>query len=294
VGVELNNSETHFAFQVLLLHRWRLLLAALLGIGLAGAYVVIADKMYTVDLVAVPARFDQSGDGLSVTQALGGLSALAGAGSGLSDEVREALAILRSRSLIEAFIQEEHLLPVLFEGKWDASENSWKDQEDVPSLWDGYRRFSGDVISVSVNSSQGIISLRVTWKESAIAAQWANKLLAQANDRIRKRVIDEAAGNIDFLRGELEATSLLEVRQSIFSLVEAQIRRIMLANTRPDYAFRVVDPAQKKDVEDYDYPRAAILLPVGAIVAVAIYLLIVLVAIVFSSPASISIEPESQ
>ena len=269
------------------------MLAALLGIGLSGAYVVIADKMYTVDLIAVPARFDHSGDGLSVTQALGGLSALAGAGSGLSDEVREALAILRSRSLIEAFIQDEHLLPVLFEDKWDASEKSWKDQEDVPSLWDGYRRFSGDVISVSVNSSQGIISLRATWKESGIAAQWANKLLAQANDRIRKRVIDEAAGNIDFLRGELEATSLLEVRQSIFSLVEAQIRRIMLANTRPDYAFRVVDPAQKKDAEDYDYPRATILLPVGAIVAVAIYLLIVLVATVFSSPASNSSEPES-
>jgi hypothetical protein len=249
--------------------------------------------MYTVDLVAVPARFDQSIDGVSMTQALSGLGALTGVGSAQSDEVREALAILRSRSLIEAFIAEENLLPVLFEDKWNSLEGSWTDQEDVPSLWDGYRRFSRDVMSVSVNLSQGIISLRVTWKESGIAAQWANKLLTQANDRIRQRVIDEASGNIDFLRGELEATSLLEVRQSIFSLLEAQIRRIMLANTRPDYAFRVIDPAQNKDVEDYDYPRAAILLPVGAVIAVAIYMLVVLAATVFSSPVANSIEPES-
>jgi hypothetical protein len=240
--------------------------------------------MYTAQLIAVPAHHDDAtAGGQGLGQALGSLGVLAGIRDDSTARMLEALAILRSRSLIEQFISGREMLPALFPEKWDASRSEWFSPQDVPSLWDGYLRFSEEVLSVTEDVREGLIYVRITWTDPAIAAQWANALVTVANNRIREEVIQEASANVTFLREELERTALLELRQAIFALIEVQVRKTMLANTRPDYAFKVIDPAKEKDIDAFDYPKAAILLPAGLISGTALYLLIVLAGLVFSS-----------
>lgn len=280
----MRNPDKSYLFNVLWQRRWRLVLAALIGLIAATVYLLVADKMYTVQLTAVPARYeDAMSADVGLSQALGGLGALAGIGNGYGDMTLEGLAILRSRSLVEEFISDRNLLPILFADKWDLSRSEWIDPDDIPSLWDGYRLFSERLLSVTEDLREGLIYVRITWTDSSVAAEWANELLRDANDRIRDDVVREASANINFLHDELEKTALLDLRQSIFSLIEVQIRKSMLANTRPDYAFKVIDPAQDKDPEAFDYPKAIILLPAGLIASTALYLLFVLAGIVFSS-----------
>jgi uncharacterized protein involved in exopolysaccharide biosynthesis len=60
---------------------------------------------------------------------------------------------------------------------------------------------------------------------------------------LRVRAIAVAKDNIDFLQGQLNEISILEVRQSIYRLLEDQIKEMMLAQGGAEYAFKVLDPA---------------------------------------------------
>ena len=276
-----------FAFEILRQHRWQLLAASALGILCAIAYFVIAERMYVVELIAVPARHDQDfSAALGGAEALGGIGSLLGLDAGKTEQIREGMAILKSRLLIEEFIERNELLPVLFADKWDAANNEWIDPDDMPSPWDGYSRFSNDVYSVSESPSEGIIRISMTWQDPEIAAFWANDILALANDKLRERAIRQSDDSLSYLRDELDKITTMGVRQSVYSLIESQIRLRMLAKTRPDYAFTVVDPAQAKDPDDYDFPKLTILAPAGAVAFPALYLLILLVGLVFASTDS--------
>jgi len=61
----------------------------------------------------------------------------------------EAIAVLTSRELTSAFIQEKDLLPVLFPRMWDAQAKRWKaDVEEPPDLRDGVRYFGKKIRTV--------------------------------------------------------------------------------------------------------------------------------------------------
>ncbi len=255
-----------------------------LGIVSAVVYFALAERMYTVDLVAIPARHDQNfSAALGGSQALGGLGSLLGLDAGQTEQLREGMAILKSRLLVEDFIEQNNLLPILFASQWAEDNNDWVDPSDPPSLWDGFTEFSNNIYTVSESPAEGTIRIQMTWRDSQTAASWANAILALANDRLRQRTIRQSEDSLNYLRDELENITTMGVRQSVYSLIESQIQLRMLAKTRPDYAFTVVDPAQPKDPDDYDFPKLTILAPAGAIAFPALYLLVLLVGLVFAS-----------
>ena len=174
-------------------------------------------------------------------------------------------------------------MSTLFPGLWDESKKSWRNSADQPSLWDAYQLFSNDVLVVTENVQQGTILVQTTWTDPAVAARWANLILKMANDRARARAIAEARKNVKFLRDALNETSLQEVRESINSVIAAQIQKEMIANTRPDFAFEVIDPAKTKDLDAFDYPKLTILAPAGAVAGAGIYLFALLVGVLFAS-----------
>jgi hypothetical protein len=272
------------AFEILRQHRWRLLALSALGIVSAVVYFAFAERMFTVELVALPARHDQDfSAALGASQPLGGIGSLLGLDAGQTEQLREGMAILKSRLLIEHFIEQNDLLPVLFADEWDAENDAWLDPSDPPSMWDGFKEFSKHIYTVSESPSEGTIRISMTWRDSETAASWANEILSLANDRLRQRTIRQSEDSLNYLREELENITTMGVRQSVYSLIESQIQLRMLAKTRPDYAFTSVDPAQPKDPDDYDFPKLTILAPAAAIAFPALYLLVLMVGLVFGS-----------
>jgi uncharacterized protein involved in exopolysaccharide biosynthesis len=211
-----------------------------------------------------------------------GVSALArqaeqfGLVSGLVDATesgiasREArIATLRSRRLTETFIQKGNLLPALFAEDWDESSGEWKMGEGspvAPSMDDAIQRFDEDVRFVNEDRRTGLVTLRIEWTDRHAVAQWSNDLVALANESLRQRAIEEARRSITFLESELDRTSVLERRQIIYRLIESKTGEIMMANSRPEYAFVVVDPAVVPDADNFERPRRMAIIAIGALV----------------------------
>lgn len=258
---------------LLLAKKWVVLGAALAGALAASVFCLLVDRVYSAEVIAVAAAKDE---GALSSAGLGGMLGAAGLLSGLGDsadrDTREAMISLTTRSFLEDFITESNLLPVLFADDWDASTGKWKDPDDEPTAWDGYEYFRDHVLSVSEDASRGIFKVTVRWTDPEQAAVWANALVDRVNRITRDRAGREARDSLAFLRKELEATEVMEVRASIFELIETQVQKIMLSNTHPDYALKVIDAARTKQPDAFDYPRLAILVPAGFLMGVFVSL----------------------
>ena len=75
-----------------------------------------------------PAEDPNSGALSALQSQLGGLSSFIGAipASSGTMNIYTSLAILKSRTFTDIFIDKKDLLPVLFEEKWDSDASEWK------------------------------------------------------------------------------------------------------------------------------------------------------------------------
>lgn len=245
---------------------WWLLFGALLGLGLGVAAAFILRPVYQARVLIVPVKDDAVSGGLSnIVGQLGGLASLAGLGAGGDTKRNENVAILMSRGFTERFIRQENLVPVLFASRWDAARNAWRPHwyKPDPSIADAVRKFDRKIRFLSEERRTGVMTLLVEWRDREQAATWANRIVARANAELRQKAILESKRNIEYLEHEAGATDVAAIKASIYRVVETEVRRGMLANVRPDYAFRVLDPAVVPDERDFVRPRRALLVTGG-------------------------------
>ena len=221
------------------------------------AAAFLMTPIYRASTVLVSASTDRSSvDSLGgALGQLGSLASLVGIniGSGGS-QVEEALAVLKSREFTEAFIRDKNLLPVLFYKRWDNSTHSWI--RKGPTLAKAYKFFNEKVRTVSQDKKTGLVTKpEIEWKDREIAAQWANELVARLNAEMRRRAIFSTNAAIGYLQRELANTTVVDTRQTINRLMEAQINQRMVANVTEQYAFRVVDRALVPDRSDMARPK---------------------------------------
>ncbi len=120
------------------LWRSRWLIASVTAAFAVGSavYASFLPPMYSASVVLAPVR-DESLGGLAGQ--LGGLASLAGIARVGRDNT-DAVAVLRSRDFVRAFIEEQMLLPVLFPDLWDAAAGRWT-VEEPPDSSPGGRLF---------------------------------------------------------------------------------------------------------------------------------------------------------
>ncbi|MCX7071017.1 MAG: Wzz/FepE/Etk N-terminal domain-containing protein [Gammaproteobacteria bacterium] len=265
-------------FDALWSRRW-LITACAVGFGIVavGISYVMPEK-YVATVVLSPVEDDTAGKlggaGALLSQ-FGGLSSLAGL-SGGSGRRAIAVATLQSHALTETFIRDNDLVPVLYAHKWDAAKKTWKttDPDEIPTPWKAERRFAKKVRDVSEDKKSGLVTLAITWTDPKLAAQWATELVSRANRDLRTRAINESQINLAYLNEQLTKTSVVELQKAISSLIEAEIKKVMIANGREEFAFRVVDPAQV--AEERDSPKRALISVLGFIVGLVLGVMVAL------------------
>jgi len=243
-----------------LLEYWRLLwknrrlilIGSFIAAVLAAGITLMMPNIYRAEVLLAPVSNDEGkGGGLSAAlSGLGGLASLAGISLPGGGSTEENLAVLKSREFLWGFIKEEKLMPILFEDQWDPATKSWKerDPEKQPSLWDAYRLLTkGGVLTVSSDKKTNLVTLAIEWKDPELAAQWANQLVARLNHYLRQRAISESKANLEYLHRELARTQVEDIRKALFELISQEQKKAMLANTRVQYAFRVLDAAEPPD-----------------------------------------------
>jgi len=222
-------------------------------------------------MLAPPASAVDGGALQGLAGQFGGLAGLAGLELGDAQDLDQTLVILQSRAFLEKFIAEEGVLQELYARRWDAASGKWKADESPggrlraglsailarlsgdeaaagsaadgrPDLWAAYRRFSS-LMDVFKDKRTQIVTLTVDWKNPVVAARWANGLPQRLNRQMRERAQAESARSLEYLQRELARTDMVEVREALFRLIEAEQKRAMAASVREEYAVRVLTEA---------------------------------------------------
>jgi uncharacterized protein involved in exopolysaccharide biosynthesis len=216
-------------------------------------YALILPPVYRAQVLLMPVNQSQGSTGV-LTGQFSELAALTGFGfTGASDaSVQRALATLKSRVMTEAFMKEAGVLQAMYPAMWDAEKKAWKpatgwfgssNQSAGPSMESAYRAFDQGIRTVNFDRKTNLTTVTIDWSDPQIAAQWANRLVKKVNSQLQGEAVKDAEQNIVYLREQLKTNSAVEMQQAIYNLIEAQMKNIMVASTRDDYAFKVIDPA---------------------------------------------------
>jgi len=166
-------------------------------------------------------------------------------GSSAGAEGEQVLARLKTRSFLTKHIKEKNLKPILFADQWDRVEKKWIDKE--PSDRDSAELLKNMIEAGShPRSKAGLASLSIEWKNPHNPnkiADIANNLVSSINSHAKDRAILEARDSISFLEKELEQTSIVNSQTILYSLIEQQMGKIMMANIRDEFVFKIIDPA---------------------------------------------------
>jgi len=238
-------------FFTILRRGWKLIASITICTSLVAAIAAWSlPKQYVAKVLLSPVT-NQSGSGglggvSSALSQLGGLASLAGiAAPGGGGDKEDAIATLQSEALTEKYIREHNLLPILFKNMWDSRLQKWitADPEKIPTLWKGNQYFARHVREVNDGARSGLVTLTITWTDPRLAAEWANGLVSLTNDVLREKAIRETDRNIAYLNDQASKTNIVETRNAIYSLLETEIKKQMIARGSDEYAFKVIDPA---------------------------------------------------
>lgn len=249
---------------------WVLVAMSLVWIAWVGWTISIVPTFRATAIVAPSAPDKGLGSAGSLLGSLGGLASIAGLNlSSQSASTEEALAILRSRSFAAEFIERHGIREKILDG-WPKSPLGRLRSRlfsDQPNLDDAVRLFRAEVLGVSTDKKTGLVSIAIVWIDRVEAARWANLVVAGINQEMRDRAIGRTNDSIRFLEQERDRTQLIETREAINRLIEAQVSQKMVATVSRDYAFRVVDSALVPTRADRAGPRKLTLLLISPIVA---------------------------
>lgn len=247
-----------------LIHRWRFVtLTALISALIAAAAGWLMTPIYRAQVLFSVSSEEAPTELARLVGGVSSFATLAGLRTSLTASGREeSLAVLRSREFTEGFIRDNNLLPIIFQDRWDVRRQRWSD-DGVPSLWEANRIFDKSIRAIREDKITGLVTLSIDWHDPAVASQWANDLVQRADILLRRRDISEAERSLKYLEAEVEKTSVVGIQQVIFRLTEEQIKRIMFAKVRDEFAFKIIDPSAPPDEDDFVKPNRPAFVLVG-------------------------------
>lgn len=276
--------------------KWLIGAVTLVSAIIAIVVAVAMPNIYRAEALLAPNDQDRAGGVSALAAQYGGLASLAGIdlGSAQADKTVLGLEILRSRKFISNFVERHDILVPLMAAKdWDAttgeleidardydvSTNRWTrsvspPKKTIPSMQEAYEEFI-EILSVSQDKKTGLVKVAVEHFSPTIAKQWVDWLVEDINSTVMQQDVAEAEQAIDYLNSQVAETSLADLQNVFFRLIEEQTKTVMLAKVSNEYLFKTLDPAVAP--ESKARPRRSLIVLIaimlGGLLGVAIQLI---------------------
>ncbi|WP_417566246.1 Wzz/FepE/Etk N-terminal domain-containing protein [Marinobacter sp.] len=249
-------------FATLWAGKWLIIAVTFLFAAGGAAYALSKPNIYQSSVLLAPAN-EEGGMG-GISGQLGGLASLAGIniGSGGSNQTVIAKEVLRSRAFLADFIDRHNLaVPLMAVDGWNIKQSDWQYNREVynpetgqwlpnedgksqqPTDWDLVKAFKENHLSVSENKENGMVTFSVKSLSPPAAQQWAQWLVEDINEHMRRQDVAEAEARINYLESKLTDTNIAGMQQVFYQLIESETRTVMLANAQQEYVFKTIDPA---------------------------------------------------
>lgn len=279
-------------------HKWWI--AAITGVFTLGSIILVLwlPNEYTATAILMPATQSSNSSRLAqMAGRFGGLASLAGInldslGSGSRDNAILAMKLLKTWGFLDDFIKENHIEVPVFAAKgwnrktgqlvidrrlYNPQTRSWVKhfsspygEISKPTSWQLYKALRNR-ISISQDSTTGLISLSVEYYSPVLAKEWVDKLVAAVNKRLQTRDRAEATKSIAYLQKQVKKTSLTDMRQVFYQLIEEQTKNLMLAEVNDEYALKTLSPA--KVPEEKSGPHRLVICALGFVLGAALSML---------------------
>ena len=259
-------------------------------------YALSIPNQYKATAVLAPAQSDGGGLSSALGQ-LGGLASLAGVsiGEGSSSEAQIAQEIMKSWSFVESFIAKNKLEVEVYAAKgWSKGSGELKIDNDVydidtqswlledaetgeltpPTSWQLFERFNA-MTSVSQDKQSGLVSVSIEYYSPVIAKEWLDLYIGAINEHMQARQVAKVSLNISYLEAQIAKTSITEMREVFYTIIEEQTKNKMVAEASPDYAFVAVSPSMVP--EKKSKPSRALICVLGTLLGGMLGVVIVLI-----------------
>lgn len=258
-------------------------------------YALSVPNQYKATALLAPAQSDGGGLSGALGQ-LGGLASLAGVslGGGESGEGQIAQEIMKSWSYIEGFIADNDLAVELAavqgwskgsnelqinDSVYDTENKQWLVENEAgvtgpPSSWYLFQAFSGR-LTVSEDKKSGLVSVSFEYYSPQVAKQWVDMYVESINRFMQQRQVDKVTRNINYLQEQIEKTSIAQMQEVFYTIIEEQTKNKMLAEASPEYAFVAVGPSMVPELKSQ--PKRALICILGALLGGMLSVLMVLI-----------------
>lgn len=285
--------------------KW-LIMGMSLGLALLVAiYSLTIPNQYKADVLLAPVS---SGGKSANLGGLGGLASLAGISlpGGGGGTAEEAMALLQSKKFLFERPDYQQIKQTLYAENYDAEHQAWLVEESLmgdfkewiksiiasdteeappnltgeilapgePSRGEVYKVWSS-LLSVSTDKTSGLVTLSIEWTDPAVVAQWANDMVKRINDQMRNQAIENSEKAIKYLQLQVEQTPYVELRSTLYNLIEEHTKSLTLAKTQQEYAFKVIDPAVVP--EEKSKPKRSLMVAVGLVLGMMLGIFIALI-----------------
>ena len=258
-------------------------------------YALSIPNQYKATALLAPAQSDGGGLSSALGQ-LGGLASLAGVniGGGESSESQIAQEIMKSWSFVEKFISDNDLEVEVYAAEgwskgsdelyinqdaYDSESGEWLTEDSSgnvapPTSWQLFKRFSG-MLSVSEDRKSGLVSVSIEYYSPQLAKEWLDSYISAINEHMQARQVAKVSNNIDYLKAQIDKTSIAEMREVFYTIIEEQTKNKMVAEASPDYAFAAVSPSMVP--EKKSQPKRSLICILGTLLGGILSVLLVLV-----------------
>jgi hypothetical protein len=232
-------------------------------------YYAISERVYTAEAIIGPPKPSPINSMLSsMSSSVGSsfINKIAGGNGGTSDLFQEYQQLLYSPELATQLVNQDHILELIYAGKWDAAHNRWMnlgrlhhvasfiygimrwptvDNPNVDTL--GKHLKKNLTISQSSTLAKGMAGLSLSGgqyftisysaRDPADAEKILNIILKRADNIIRQRMQDDVFARILYIKNELQLENNAEQRTALINILEYQeeLKIIMVADKRFSY-----------------------------------------------------------
>tara|TARA_A100001015_G_scaffold321670_1_gene453899 strand:+ start:3834 stop:4727 length:894 start_codon:yes stop_codon:yes gene_type:complete len=213
----------------------------------------------------------------SISSQLGALTPLAGIDFGntqgkLTLEQIEAQIISRDfvnhlstfedfdKNLLAArFYDKKNKMIIYDEKKINLTTNQWTSKKNTPTTAKRLKQFKKN-IRVSLDAENSFIKIDYRHLSPYVAKETLDLIFRELNLINRKKALEESNKTLEYLSNQLQNYSLKNVIQSINSLTEIELNKLVIANVKDDYTLAIIDSSYLP--EKKSHPKRSLIMMV--------------------------------
>lgn len=293
--------------KALLDRKFFIMASIILSTSISILYSFNLANTYTTSVLLAPSDDDTKS---SMLGQMGGLAGLAGVslGDGAVNKTDEAIERIKTYEFFSKhFLPNVKLKNLMAVSNWNKGKNSivyddriYNSNNDqwvrksripfiniskVPSTQEAFIRYK-ELLHIEQDRKTSFVSILVSHESPYKAKEWADLILSKINQSMRDQEKSKTIKSLDFLNDQYSQTDYKEIRQSIASLQEEQMKSLMMLEASESFVFKILDypiVPEKKSA-----PKRSIIILLGTIFGFMISSLVAIFQ--FYKPANIKIK----